>query len=155
MHFDFRIIGSFHQAKQIAGAFNPLLSLFLLAAVANRMRQAADFRAAPFLSRTMLALGATYVIAHLNRWAHLWRAQPHFPSGHITFALCIAASLGVLNRRYWWLAAPAITLYGALGYHSWFDVGGALFSPFLTIWIHQSTLRGHGKTRPNRPHLPR
>ncbi len=62
---------------------------------------------------TLVAVLASFVLAHVNRWFDLWRSHPYFPSGHETFASCMGAALVFADRRY---APAAVIVLAALGY---------------------------------------
>jgi len=83
-----------------------------------------------FFARALLALVIAVCLAHVNRWFELWPAHRLFPSGHMTFCLGVALSLGML--RTWTLAItlPLLVPFGAalvlLHFHSLWDVLGAV-----------------------------
>ncbi len=83
-----------------------------------------------FFLRALVALVIAVVLAHVNRWFDLWPAHRLFPSGHMTFCLGVALSLGML--RPWSLAItlPLLVPFGvalvALGFHTVWDVLGAI-----------------------------
>ena len=83
-----------------------------------------------FFLRAALALLIAVILAHLNRMLDLWPAHRLFASGHMTFCLGIALSLGVL--RSWTLAItlPLLVPFGAalviLHFHNVWDVLGAV-----------------------------
>jgi len=66
-----------------------------------------------FFLRALLALVIATFLAHVNRIFHLDPAHLYFPSGHMTFCLGVALSLGML--RPWTLAItlPFLVLFGA------------------------------------------
>jgi membrane-associated phospholipid phosphatase len=133
--------------KIFANSINPALTLFLIIAFigVNRQFISAEMRT-KYLSGVALGLLLTYVAAHINRWLHLWPAHRLFPSGHMTYALCILTSLFLLRREWTRVLLPftvlLIAVYGylmvRLGFHDWFDIAGAvIMSPPLTLWAHR------------------
>ncbi len=83
-----------------------------------------------FFLRAMAALTIATVLAHVNRWFGIWPDYPFFPSGHMTFCLGLALSLGMLQR--WTLVitlpllipfAKALNIYG---FHTYLDIEGAI-----------------------------
>jgi len=83
-----------------------------------------------FFARAMVALLIATFLAHVNRIFYLWPAHLLFPSGHTTFCLGVALSLGML--RPWTLAVtlPLLVVLGvsmvSLRYHTTFDILGAI-----------------------------
>ena len=83
-----------------------------------------------FLLQTLGALFIVIILAHLNRWFHIWPSHKLFPSAHMSFCLGVSVSLGML--RPWTLAItlPLLVPFGALilsqHYHSLFDLLGAI-----------------------------
>jgi hypothetical protein len=83
-----------------------------------------------FFFRALVALVIAIVLAHTNRWLDLWPAHRYFASGHMTFSLGAALSLGML--RPWTLAItlPLLVPFGmalvALHFHNVWDVLGAI-----------------------------
>jgi len=83
-----------------------------------------------FFLRAMVALAVAVFLAHVNRIFSLWPAHLLFPSGHTTFCLGVALSLGML--RPWTLAItlPLVVLLGmcmvTLRYHTVWDILGAI-----------------------------
>lgn len=94
-----------------------------------------------FFFRAVLALTVATVLAHVNRWFNLWPGYLYFPSGHMTFCLGVAISLGMLQR--WTLAvtlplfipfAKALNIYG---FHTYWDIKGAvLLVPIVYGVVH-------------------
>ena len=60
----------------------------------------------------VVAVAISFVLAHVNRWFDLWKAHPYFPSGHETFAACMATALVYADRRW---AVPMLALLALLG----------------------------------------
>lgn len=139
-----------HQSlDHLADAFNPVLTCVLLAAVIVAARRDRAFEAWKFLARVALALLATYLVAHANRWLHWWPSHLNFPSGHVAYAAAVLTSLSLLDRR-WMLLIPALAAYSTLivmlGYHSWPDIiAAALFAPPLTWACHRG--RKHNRLK--------
>jgi membrane-associated phospholipid phosphatase len=83
-----------------------------------------------FFWRALVALVIAVCLAHVNRVFDLWPADRFFPSGHTTFCLGVAVSLGML--RPWTLAItlPLTVLLGvslvALHLHTVSDILGAI-----------------------------
>lgn len=132
----------------LADAVNPVLLCAFLAAGMARFPSLK--RACAFLIRTGLAVLLTYVFAHLNRWMHLWRDHPGFPSGHMTFFLTVATAFFLLERRSALFTVPLAMLYGGLivflGFHSWLDLLGApLLAVPVTLLCHRNDSRRNGK----------
>ncbi len=82
-----------------------------------------------FFLRAMVALMIAVFLAHVNRLFDLWPSHLLFPSGHMTFCLGVALSLGML--RPWTLAItlPLVVVLGVcmviLNLHSTLDILGA------------------------------
>ena len=150
----------FHRLDTIADAVNPVLILW---AVLVLLRHAREWRArgqglplARTLGVWLLAIVAVYVVAHINRWAHIWPG-PHpipyrFPSGHESLAACLATLGATLERRSLWLTVPLLGLYSTLivllGYHHPLDILGALvLAPPLTLLVLRA-LRAPGAVAP-------
>lgn len=96
--------------------------------IAVIVRKRSGTAVGPLVRATVAAAILSFVLAHVNRWADLWPAHPNFPSGHETFASCMAVALAALDRRS--LAFSAVLL-AALGYalvragwHGRFEVVG-------------------------------
>jgi hypothetical protein len=91
-----------------------------------------------FFLRALVALVIASVLAHTNRWFDLWPAHRFFASGHMTFCLGVALSLGML--RPWTLAItlPLLVPFGvalvALHFHNVWDVLGA-FPLVLGVYL--------------------
>ncbi|HEV3271159.1 MAG TPA: hypothetical protein VGZ93_03165 [Candidatus Methylacidiphilales bacterium] len=83
-----------------------------------------------FFLRAVTALSIATFLAHANRIFHLYPSLLYFPSGHMTFCLGVALSLGML--RPWTLAIslPLLVPFGAalvaLHFHGVWDVLGAI-----------------------------
>jgi hypothetical protein len=83
-----------------------------------------------FFWRALLALVIATFLAHVNRIFLIVPEYRLFPSGHMTFCLGVALSLGML--RPWTLAItlPLLVPFGAVlvayGFHSIWDVLGAI-----------------------------
>lgn len=110
---------------------------------------------AAFYLRAVVALVIAVFLAHVNRIFYLWPAHLLFPSGHTTFCLGLALSLGML--RLWTLAVtlPLVVLLGVsmvtLHFHTPFDIVGAIPLVLgvygITHWLWRVT--------PAMPHLDR
>ena len=144
-----------HALRHIANAVNPLLAALLLSAIMWRRKKDPQFLAARFLFGALLALGAAFVLGRINAALKIWPGLPgdpghyEFPSGHTCFAVAVATSLWLLNRRWLLFLAPLLLVYGALivlpplRYHSWLDVIGAwILMPPIALFCHKL-----GKTR--------
>ena len=83
-----------------------------------------------FFLRALVPLLIVLLLAHLNRICHLWPQYLYFASGHMTFCLAVALTLGAL--RPWTLAItlPLLVPFGialvVLRFHSTLDVVGAV-----------------------------
>lgn len=140
-----------HSLKLLANLVNPCFALALLAAIWLPRRDGSGPPPGVFTIRAVVAVLLVFVVAHVNRWLHLWPAHPMFPSGHMAFAASIATSWFVLARRSLLWTVPLQIAYGALivylGYHVWSDIIGAwIVAPPLT-WVcyrgvHQEINRG-------------
>lgn len=150
----------FHRLDLIADAVNPILILW---AVLVLLRHAREWRArgqrlpvARTLGVWIAAIVVVYVVAHLNRWGHIWPG-PHpipyrFPSGHASLTACLATLGATLERRSLWLTVPLLGLYNTLivllGYHHPLDILGALvLAPPLTLLVLRA-LRAPGTVAP-------
>jgi len=95
-----------------------------------------------FLLRASLAIGIALTLAHLNRLFDLWPAHRFFASGHMTFSLGVALSLGML--RPWTLAItlPLLIPFGmaliVLHFHDPEDVLGAIPLVLGVYWAVHS-----------------
>ncbi len=137
---------SFARAASIANLVNPALTVWALLVLWRTLRQARargeEGQAASFGRTLGVWLGAVllvFVVAHANRWGHLWHGHKYFPSGHAAYASCVATLGWARQRRSIFFTAPLILLYSLLmvrlGYHVWLDIIGALaFAPLLT-WL--------------------
>lgn len=137
---------SYYTLDKIADSVNPALTLLLiLAYVRSAKNFATSKEKTSYIAGVVLALLMTYVLAHINRWLHLWPEHRLFPSGHMTYALCIIVSIALLRN---WSKA----LYGAMAvllvayaylmvyqaYHDWLDIIGAvIMSPPVTLLGHR------------------
>lgn len=150
-HIDAHALGHF------ANGVNPLLVVLLLGAIVWRRKNDAQFAAGRFLLCALLALGAAFVLGRINAALKLWPGFPgdpgryEFPSGHTCFAVAVATSLYLINRRWLLFVVPLLIAYGLLivspplRYHSWLDVIGAwLLMPPLTLLCHRT---GAGTSR--------
>ena len=93
-------------------------------------------------THTGWALLLTFILAHINRWAHLWPGHYYFPSGHMTFFLTVATACFLVDRRSAFFTLPLALLYGQLivflNFHIWLDLAGALFLAVpVTLLCHQ------------------
>jgi len=136
--------------KLLADAVNPALCVLFAAAAWRRGRSRGN--TADFVARSACALLLTFILAHLNRWAHLSTVYPTFPSGHMTFFASLATSLFLIEYRSVFLTIPCGLLYGllivVLSYHPWIDLAGAaLFSVPVTIVCH-TLFSGRGGSSP-------
>jgi len=110
--------------------------------VAAATRRSRGRPIAAFVRTTILAVLLSFVLAHINRWFDLWKAHPYFPSGHETFAACMATALVVLGRR---TLVPMLALLALLGYllvrmgwHGRFEVvAGAALGAAVTLAVVQ------------------
>ena len=134
----------------VAKLVNPLLAVLLVVAPLLAHRATTDGGRQPwqFWLRSVVALLVVYVLAHINRWLHLWPAHLLFPSGHLAFATCVLTSLALTDRR-WLVLIPFLVVYSwmvvALGFHGWLDIGGAwLMSPPVTLLCHKALQRRQG-----------
>jgi|GEM_PF-131278 len=130
------------QLDWLAEAVNPaLLCAFLACSMTGFPSRK---RALDFVFHCGLALLATFLLAHINRWMLLWRDHRVFPSGHMTFFLTVATSFFLLDRRSALVTVPLALLYGwlivFLGHHSWFDLLGALLLAVpATLFFHRNS----------------
>lgn len=138
----------------LASLVNPaLLIVFVIFAAAGIRNWN---RALLFLARSGVALLLTYFLAHLNRWFYLWKNHASFPSGHMTFYLSVATSFFLLDRRSVPFTALIALLYGwliaFLNYHTWLDLGGALFFAVpATLICHWKPERRSAKEQVQQP----
>ena len=93
-------------------------------------------------TRTGWALLVTFILAHINRWAHLWPGHYFCPSGHMTFFLTVATACFLVDRRSAFFTIPLALLYGELivflNFHIWLDLAGALFLAVpVTLLCHR------------------
>jgi len=83
-----------------------------------------------FFLRALTALIIAILLAHLNRWTHLYPAHLYFPSGHITFCFGVSLSLGMLRRWTLVITLPLLVVMGRglimVQAHSLADVLGAI-----------------------------
>ena len=141
-----------HVLKHIADLINPLLGIWLAAAIfAGRKLAEQPKERRTMLLRVVAAIVVVYIVGHVNRKFHLWPIDPMFPSGHIGFSACIATCLFWLERRSLLITVPVIAaqsiLIVYLGFHHWIDVFGALcIAPPLT-WLCLAA--GQPSQRPN------
>ena len=72
-----------------------------------------------FFLRAMLALLVAVLLAHVNRIFQLWPADLGFFSGHTTFCLGLALSLGMLARWTLFITLPLVVCLamGLVRYH--------------------------------------
>ena len=114
--------------KLLADIVNPILLILFLAILASRPWNLQ--RTGCYLLGSAMALLVTFMLAHANRWMSLWKAHPHFPSGHMSFYVTVATWLFFLNRRTSAFTLPLGILYGwlvvHLGFHEWLDLTGAV-----------------------------
>jgi hypothetical protein len=134
----------FWKLDKVADAVNPVLTLWALLLLWRHARLARArgeaFAAGRTLGVWVGCILAVYVAAHVNRWLHLWPGHKYFPSGHLSYALCVVTLGAALERRSLLFTAPLAALYALLivqlGYHDWLDIGGALLlAPALTLLI--------------------
>ena len=98
-----------------------------------------------FFMRALLALVIVTFLAHVNRIFHIYPAPLYFPSGHTTFCLGVAVSLGML--RPWTLAItlPLVVLLGVsmvtLRLHTVWDILGAVPLVLIVYGIVQRSWR--------------
>ena len=83
-----------------------------------------------FFGRALVPLLIALVLAHVNRIFDLWPAYRYFASGHMTFSLGVALSLGMLRPWTLWITLPLLIPFGAalviLHFHRVEDVIGAI-----------------------------
>ncbi|MGH7737092.1 MAG: phosphatase PAP2 family protein [Candidatus Tyrphobacter sp.] len=122
-------------------------SLAALPAVVWLIATSRDARAGrgPFIRATIEAVVLSFVLAHVNRWFDLWKTHPYFPSGHETFAACVATALVVRDRRYLIFALVVLVIlgYGLVrsGWHGRFEVvAGFILGSVVTL----TTLKANG-----------
>lgn len=137
---------SYYTLDKIADSVNPALTLLLILAF---LRSSKSFATAKerttYIVGIVLAILLTYVLAHINRWLHLWPEHRLFPSGHMTYALCVIVSMSVLRswtRVFYGAMAVLLAAYAYLmvyqGYHDWLDIAGAVvMSPPVTLLGHR------------------
>ena len=133
-----------HFLSFLASSVNPVLLVVFAACVVAKLPTRNS--AVAFFARSGAALLVTYLIAHLNRWMHLWKNHGSFPSGHMTFYLAVATSFFLLDRRSALYTVPLAFFYGwlvvFLDFHTWTDVWGSLlFAIPLTLFCHWKKLR--------------
>jgi len=129
------------QLAFLASSVNPVLLAAFVIFVMARIRDRTEV--VTILSRTGIALVVTYLLAHINRWMHLWKYHGSFPSGHMTFYISVATSFFLLSRRSALVTVPIAFLYGwlivFLNFHTWLDLWGAIFlSVPLTLLCHRT-----------------
>jgi hypothetical protein len=133
--------------KPFCNSINPLIAL-ILALVLLKMHLGKNPGTLPFFFRSVAALLATYLLAHLNRRYHLWPAHLLFPSGHMAFFVSASVSLFLLDRRWLLLSLPLGILFGwmmvALHFHPWFDLWGAIILAVpVTLLCHINPAGNH------------
>ena len=83
-----------------------------------------------FAARALFALVVATSLAHVNRIFHLVPEHLFFPSGHTTFCLGVALSLGMLRPWTLYFTLPAAFCMACslfwLRYHELIDVIGAV-----------------------------
>ena len=134
-----------HSLRQIANSVNPLLTVVFLVAFFLRVRHDHSFRAGEFFVRALLSLLAGFALGRVNAELKIWPGFPldpghyEFPSGHMCFAVSMATSLVMLNRRFLFFVAPLLAFYGALivflKFHGWTDVIGAWLLMAPLAWV--------------------
>jgi hypothetical protein len=139
-----------HSLRQIANSVNPLLTVLFLVAFFSRAQRDKTFRANEFFVRALLSLLVGFALGRVNSIFKIWPGFPldpghyEFPSGHMCYAVSVATSLVMLNRRFLFFVVPLLDCYGLLivflRFHGWIDVIGAwaLMTPLAWI-IHQQT----------------
>jgi membrane-associated phospholipid phosphatase len=140
-----------HALRQLANSINPLLTVLFLVALFQRAfvaRGDRTFHAGECFLRAVLSLIVAFGLGRVNEALRIWPGLPldpgryEFPSGHMCYAVSVATSLVMLNRRYLFFVVPLLGFYGALivflRFHGWIDVIGAwvLMTPLAWI-IHQ------------------
>ncbi len=147
----------FIRSTSIANLVNPALTVWALLVLWRHVRQArAQGQAIPFertLGGWVGAILLVFVVAHLNRWGHLWHGHKYFPSGHAAYASCLATLGATLERRSLFFTVPLILVYSALmvrlGFHNWLDIVGALaFAPLLTLLVLRRFSPSNGAQSP-------
>ena len=107
--------------------YYPHIMAVVFLAVFFSMKVPARWR---FFLRALVALVIAIILAHLDRWFHLWPSHPLFPSGHMTFCLGVSLSLGMLLPWTLAITLPLLVPFGMglIGehYHSLGDVLGAI-----------------------------
>ncbi len=98
-----------------------------------------------FFLRNLVPLFIAVLLAHADRLFHLWPAHLYFASGHMTFALSMALSLGLLRPSTLWVTLPLLIPYVAalviLHFHDLGDVIGAIV---IVLGVYGSLERGWG-----------
>jgi hypothetical protein len=83
-----------------------------------------------FFARALVALLIALLLAHLNRIFDFWPEYRYFASGHMTFSLGLAISLGIMRPWTLWITLPVMVPFGvalvAFHFHSVEDVLGAI-----------------------------
>lgn len=120
----------------VADSINPLLGIALiLFCLTAKPPQTARI----YLLKSGLALLLIYVVAHLNKWLHLWPSHRNFPSGHTVFAVSVAVALALWNRKTLVVTAPLLLFYGwlmvALRFHDWLDIFGGVALSWPLSWL--------------------
>ena len=155
----------FWRLDKIADVVNPLLTLWAVLVLLRHSRHSAGSAAPGANARAsrfwrvagawLLCIAVVYVVAHLNRWLHLWPGHKYFPSGHASYFACVATLGATLERRSLALTMPLLALYSLLmvqmNYHSWPDIAGAVaLAPALTLailrWLGQSARLAEART---------
>lgn len=127
----------------IADAINP--SLLVLALIVPWIQR----RRLPwaFWGRTFLSLVVVYVIQFADHQFMLWPRLGLDYSTHTAFAVAVIVSLGVFDKRWFFILLPVLVAYAALmmylGYHSLADILTAALVIGPATWlIHRIGKRG-------------
>ena len=112
----------------LTNAINAVL-LILVTAAPVIFRHPGSFF--PFWLRSAAGLGLAVGLAESGKYFVVWPGHPSFPSGHETFALSLATSLVIWDRRWLALALPLAALQAWVliiaHFHQPPDVVGSLF----------------------------
>ena len=98
-----------------------------------------------FFLRALVPLLIALLLAHMNRIFDLWPAHRYFASGHMTFSLGVALSLGMLRPWTLWVTLPPLIPFGAalvlLRFHDLEDIVGAIV---IVLGVYGSLERAWG-----------